>query len=120
MIQMDSSHLRLDELPLGDIALCRSDLLRLRRCAKHKIFDQEDDMLLAYGFAQQVKSCTGGSTHPKPNGYISITLRGRAYLDHDRKEKSRYLVPQLLSLLAVAVSLASLALDILTIIQPGP
>ena len=112
LLNLDFSALGLKDLPFSDIALSVTDALRLRRCAGRRIPELENDRLLCYGFAKQVTACTGGSTMPKPNGYISITPRGLAYLDYSRRETRRYLMPQLLSLLAVAVSFLSLYMDI--------
>lgn len=120
MMSFDFSKTMLDELPFSDIALDKSEMKRLRRCSKGKILAEDDDLLVCYGFAQHEKSCTGGSTMPKPNGYISITNRGQTYLNYRRLDDRRYFVPQVLSLVAVLASVASLVISVLGFISPAP
>ena len=107
------SNYQLDDLPFSDIALSYSEASRLRRCSVYRIPEKTNDRLLCYGFASQETACTGGSSMPKPNGYIRITPRGLAYLDYRRRENRRHLIPQLLSLLAVLAAFASLLVDVM-------
>lgn len=120
MMFPNMSNYQLDYLPFSDIALSCSEAIRLRRSANHRVPERSNDCLVYYGFASQETACTGGSTMPKPNGYIRITPRGMAYLDYRRRENRRHLIPQLLSLLAVLVSFASLLVDVVQAICPKP
>lgn len=117
MMPVDFSQFKQDNLAFSDIDLEKPALKRLLFLRKGTLYGDFRDDLCKYGLAEEVREIRVPGGKPTPTGKIRITDRGRTYLRYRNKDARRFWIPVLISLLALLLSLCSIAIDVMQLIS---
>lgn len=92
----------------SQIVLERRDLRRLKKLRKQDIPGKFNGSLVQHGFATEVREMPGPGRIPVPTGIITIADAGREYLRYRAQDRFRFFWPQLLSVIAIIISIVAL------------